>query len=274
MPFMVIYTTSDGASCHEQADAIDEAALFVERLRNKDGIEKVRIYRMEEISFSFRPYYKVELGCRSNNGTADHCADLQRDRVGPSTARVPTRPRVVDGPDPVVEVVQWMLRSPRPRPPRCRRPTARRRRRRSCRRQCTSRPVRTLNLLGSPQRLIEQRRHRQCEQADHRGRAHPSAVSRSASSTPERTRTHQGRTSRSATSLTSTCAASQPTTEPRLIADHAVRRCYRSPHDPSWPRPLRRWCAAAGVAAGSRSWWWSSCWGSRCSEPRSFPCRT
>ena len=62
MPFMVIYSTSDGATCHEQADAIDEAALFVERLRNKEGIEEIRIYRMEEISFAFRPYYKVELG--------------------------------------------------------------------------------------------------------------------------------------------------------------------------------------------------------------------
>ena len=63
MPFMVIYRTSDGSSCHEQADAIDEAALFVERLRNNDGVEDdIRIYRMEEISFAFRPYYKVELG--------------------------------------------------------------------------------------------------------------------------------------------------------------------------------------------------------------------
>ena len=62
MPFMVIYNTSDGSSCHEQADAIDEAALFVERLRNKEGIEEIRIYRMEEINFAFRPYYKVELG--------------------------------------------------------------------------------------------------------------------------------------------------------------------------------------------------------------------
>jgi len=63
MPFMVIYRTSDGAPCYEQADAIDEAALFVERLRNQDGIDDhIRIYRMEEISFAFRPYYKVELG--------------------------------------------------------------------------------------------------------------------------------------------------------------------------------------------------------------------
>ena len=70
MPFMVIYSTSDGTSCHEQADAIDEAALFVERLRNKEGIEEIRIYRMEEISFAFRPYYKVELGMPERQATA------------------------------------------------------------------------------------------------------------------------------------------------------------------------------------------------------------
>jgi hypothetical protein len=62
MPFMVIYRTPDGSSCYEQADAIDEAALLVERLRNKEGLDQIRIYRMEEISFAFRPYYKVELG--------------------------------------------------------------------------------------------------------------------------------------------------------------------------------------------------------------------
>ena len=62
MPFMVIYRTSDGSSSSEQLEAIDEAALFVERLRNNEGVDQIRIYRMEEISFAFRPYYKVELG--------------------------------------------------------------------------------------------------------------------------------------------------------------------------------------------------------------------
>jgi hypothetical protein len=66
---MVIYRTSDGTSNFEQADAIDEAALFVERLRNKEGIDQIRIYRMEEISFAFRPYYKVELGPTDRQGT-------------------------------------------------------------------------------------------------------------------------------------------------------------------------------------------------------------
>src|SRR5688572_16191741 len=76
MPFMVIYSTSDGTSCHEQADAIDEAALFVERLRNQDGIEEVRLYRMDEISFAFRPYYKVELGMPERFLTSSPSAEV------------------------------------------------------------------------------------------------------------------------------------------------------------------------------------------------------
>ena len=78
MPFMVMYRRSDGTSCHEQADAIDEAALLVERLRNNDGVEDdIRIYRMEEIRFAFRPYYKVELGLpeKQTRGDDDTTSD-------------------------------------------------------------------------------------------------------------------------------------------------------------------------------------------------------
>jgi hypothetical protein len=70
MPFMVSYDTSDGTSRYEEAQAIDEAALFVERLRNQDGIDQIRIFRMEEISFAFRPYYKVELGLPARSPAA------------------------------------------------------------------------------------------------------------------------------------------------------------------------------------------------------------
>jgi hypothetical protein len=62
MPFMVIYRNADGSPGYEQAGAIDEAALFVERLRNNESIDQIRLFRMEEINFAFRPYYKVELG--------------------------------------------------------------------------------------------------------------------------------------------------------------------------------------------------------------------
>ena len=95
MPFMVIYNTSDGASCHEQADAIDEAALFVERLRNQDSIEDVSLYRMEEISFAFRPYYKVELGMPER---------LASDRPAVATPAVSTVP-VADAPPAAAPVI-------------------------------------------------------------------------------------------------------------------------------------------------------------------------
>ena len=62
MPFMVIYRNADGSSGYEQVGAIDEAARFVERLRNDESIDQIRMFRMEEIKFAFRPYYKVELG--------------------------------------------------------------------------------------------------------------------------------------------------------------------------------------------------------------------
>jgi hypothetical protein len=88
MPFMVIYRTSDGSSRFEQSEAIDEAALFVERLRNSEGIDQIRIYRMEEIGFAFRPYYKVELGLPDRNRSEDSAED-HRSAAAPLTSRQP-----------------------------------------------------------------------------------------------------------------------------------------------------------------------------------------
>ena len=90
MPFMVIYRKADGETTYEQADAIDEAALFVERLRNSEGIDQIRIYRMEEISFAFRPYYKVELG-------------MPERQSAPRSAVTDRLPTVPDGAAPAVD---------------------------------------------------------------------------------------------------------------------------------------------------------------------------
>jgi hypothetical protein len=110
MPFMVIYRTADGSSKFEQADAIDEAALFVERLRNSDGTDEIRIYRMEEISFAFRPYYKVELGLPDRQTPAppsDVIGGLNVVAEPVAPPPLPARPvaaAVAPAPEPVVEV--------------------------------------------------------------------------------------------------------------------------------------------------------------------------
>lgn len=59
---MVIYRTADGQPGYHQAGELDEAVKFVERLRNTDGVDGARIFRMEEVNFDFRPYFKVEIG--------------------------------------------------------------------------------------------------------------------------------------------------------------------------------------------------------------------
>jgi hypothetical protein len=59
---MVIYRTADGQPGYHQADELDEAVRFVERLRNTDGVDGARIFKMEEVNFDFRPYFKVEIG--------------------------------------------------------------------------------------------------------------------------------------------------------------------------------------------------------------------
>ena len=61
MSYMVIFRTPDGKPGYQQADAVQEAVEAVERLRNQDGVENVRIYRMEEVAFEYKVHYTVEL---------------------------------------------------------------------------------------------------------------------------------------------------------------------------------------------------------------------
>jgi hypothetical protein len=82
MPFMVIYRNGDGSSGYEQVDAIDGAARFVERLRNNDSIDQIRLFRMEEINFAFRQYYKVELGAPERPPAKDAAPPVTKDTNG------------------------------------------------------------------------------------------------------------------------------------------------------------------------------------------------
>lgn len=61
MSHMVIFRTPEGKPGYQPADTVEEAVAVVERLRNEDGVENVRIFRLEEVAFEYKPYYKVEL---------------------------------------------------------------------------------------------------------------------------------------------------------------------------------------------------------------------
>lgn len=61
MSHMVIYRGADGKPGYHQTEEIIDAVAFVERLRNEQAVEHARIFRLEEVQFEFRPYYRVEL---------------------------------------------------------------------------------------------------------------------------------------------------------------------------------------------------------------------
>ncbi|MGY6500411.1 MAG: hypothetical protein ACXIVQ_05880 [Acidimicrobiales bacterium] len=63
---MVIFRTPEGKPGYQQAETIEEAVEVVERLRNDDGVDNVRIFRLDEVSFEYKPYYKVEISTGSS----------------------------------------------------------------------------------------------------------------------------------------------------------------------------------------------------------------
>jgi hypothetical protein len=58
---MVIYRTPDGNPGYHQAESLTESVERVEHLRNDDGVEQARIFRLEEVAFEYRPYFRVEI---------------------------------------------------------------------------------------------------------------------------------------------------------------------------------------------------------------------
>ena len=61
MSHMVIYRSHDGQPGYQQVDGIHEAVVFVEEMRNREGVEQARIFRLEEVVFEYKPYFRVEL---------------------------------------------------------------------------------------------------------------------------------------------------------------------------------------------------------------------
>lgn len=61
MSHMVIYRSVDGKPGFQQTDDLVAAVEFVERLRNLEGVESARIYRLEQVNFRFQPYFQVHL---------------------------------------------------------------------------------------------------------------------------------------------------------------------------------------------------------------------
>ncbi len=82
MAYIVVYQREDGSSGLEECADLDLAIVTAERLRNVDAIERPRIMKTEELTYDFKPYYRVEVTAASNAAASapadatDHAAPM------------------------------------------------------------------------------------------------------------------------------------------------------------------------------------------------------
>jgi hypothetical protein len=70
---LVRFTSAEGRDGYHTAASLDDALKFVERLRNNEEVDRVRLFRLQEVPIEFKAYYKVEL--RASDGPAAPAPD-------------------------------------------------------------------------------------------------------------------------------------------------------------------------------------------------------
>ena len=61
MTHMVIFRSAEGKPGYHQADSLEDAVRFVERLRNNEAVTDSRIFHMQEVPIEFKQYFRVEV---------------------------------------------------------------------------------------------------------------------------------------------------------------------------------------------------------------------
>lgn len=86
---MVIFQNPEGDPGYNQFESIDEAVSFVEKIRNEQSIDSIRIFELDEVKFDLKPYYKVELLALKSGAPAPTAAPSP---AAPAPAPAPSAP--------------------------------------------------------------------------------------------------------------------------------------------------------------------------------------
>jgi hypothetical protein len=94
---MVIFQTPDGNPGYNQFETLDEAVRFVEKLRNEQSVETARMFALEEVTFDFKPYFRVQLdppavtsGSRNDNSATSSASSPSPSSPPPASIQAPT----------------------------------------------------------------------------------------------------------------------------------------------------------------------------------------
>lgn len=89
---MVIFQNPDGDPGYNQFDSIEDAVSFVEKIRNEQGIDSIRIFELEEVKFDLKPYYRVELQALKAGPSSSSGPSSTPSSPAPAPAPAPAAP--------------------------------------------------------------------------------------------------------------------------------------------------------------------------------------
>ena len=81
MAHMVVFRSNEGTPGYHQAEALEDAVRFVERLRNHEHVTEARIFRLQEVPIEFKTYYRVEVAAGDESGAPNGIAEAGAESV-------------------------------------------------------------------------------------------------------------------------------------------------------------------------------------------------
>ncbi len=115
---MVIFQNPDGDPGYNQFESIEEAVSFVEKIRNDQGIDSIRIFELSEVKFDLKPYFKVELQALSSGAPAASTSSspLSSTPSAPATPAAPSAPAAPSTPASPISSEPTSAPAPAPTP--------------------------------------------------------------------------------------------------------------------------------------------------------------
>ena len=77
--YVVNWQRADGQPGWHPAATVQEASTHVEHLRNHEGVDGARIFRLDEVAFEYKPWYRVELASEPVVPTSSFAASIAPD---------------------------------------------------------------------------------------------------------------------------------------------------------------------------------------------------
>lgn len=90
MSHIVKYRGQNGKTDYHHTDDIHDAVSFVEQLRNDQNVDGAQIFRLEEVNFDYRPYYRVEL--KAGEPMLSSAPSAAKPAVAPAAAPAAAQP--------------------------------------------------------------------------------------------------------------------------------------------------------------------------------------